>query len=57
MNTPLLRCSFCNNDQEHVKHLIAGPDVFICDECIAIAAKIVEDARDKVLERAMMELL
>jgi hypothetical protein len=30
-----LRCSFCNKDQHDVRKLIAGPTVFICDECIA----------------------
>jgi ATP-dependent Clp protease ATP-binding subunit ClpX len=30
----ILRCSFCNKDQNDVRKLIAGPTVFICDECV-----------------------
>ena len=33
-----LRCSFCNKTQDQVRKLIAGPNVFICDECIDICA-------------------
>ena len=29
-----LKCSFCGKTQDQVKKLIAGPDVFICDECV-----------------------
>ena len=32
-----LRCSFCNKSQQDIRKLIAGPRVFICDECVAIA--------------------
>src|SRR6476661_1174477 len=32
----ILRCSFCNKDQNDVRKLIAGPTVFICDECVAV---------------------
>ena len=39
MNT--LRCSFCNKTQEDVKKLIAGPNVFICDECVATCQEII----------------
>lgn len=31
----LLYCSFCGKDQKHVKKLIAGPGVFVCDECVS----------------------
>jgi ATP-dependent protease Clp ATPase subunit len=30
----LVSCSFCGNDQRHVKKLIAGPDAWICDRCV-----------------------
>jgi len=36
----LLFCSFCGKDSDTVKALIAGPTVFICDECVAICNKI-----------------
>ena len=39
----LLRCSFCNKEQTDVKKLIAGPTVFICDECVAVCNDILAD--------------
>lgn len=36
-------CSFCGKNQEEVEKLIAGPDVFICDECIELCNEIVQD--------------
>jgi len=42
--TPLL-CSFCGKSQEIVKKLVAGPDVYICDECIELCNEIlIEEA-------------
>ena len=42
-----LRCSFCGKSQDQVKKLIAGPDVFICDECIKCGLDIIkEDEKD-----------
>jgi len=38
--TAVLRCSFCNKDQNDVRKLIAGPDVFICDECVEVCCEI-----------------
>ncbi len=42
-NGPDCVCSFCGKDQEEVGKLIAGPDVFICDECIELCNEIVHD--------------
>ncbi len=42
-NGPHCVCSFCGKDQEEVGKLIAGPDVFICDECIELCNEIVHD--------------
>ena len=42
-NGPDCICSFCGKDQEEVGKLIAGPDVFICDECIELCNEIVHD--------------
>ena len=39
----VLRCSFCNKDQSDVRKLIAGPTVFICDECVEVCNDIVAD--------------
>lgn len=37
----LFRCSFCNKSQKEVRKLIAGPSVYICDECVGICLPIV----------------
>ena len=39
----LLKCSFCGKSQKQVKKLIAGPGVYICDECIDLCNEIIED--------------
>jgi hypothetical protein len=39
----MLVCSFCGKDQDHVRKLIAGPTVFICDECIDLCNDIIEE--------------
>ncbi len=38
-----LRCSFCSKEQADVRKLIAGPSVFICDECVAVCNDIIAD--------------
>src|SRR5499427_769364 len=38
-----LRCSFCGKSQHEVRKLIAGPTVFICDECVALSKDILRD--------------
>ena len=49
----VLRCSFCNKSQRDVKKLIAGPTVYICDECVDICLDII--AEDRVLDQAKPE--
>ena len=39
----LLKCSFCGKSQKQVKKLIAGPSVYICDECIELCNEIIEE--------------
>jgi len=39
----ILKCSFCNKDQNDVQKLIAGPTVFICDECVEVCNDIISD--------------
>ena len=39
-------CSFCGNSQHKVKKLIAGPTVFICDECTDLCVSIIKDAKE-----------
>nr|MBF0221407.1 ATP-dependent Clp protease ATP-binding subunit ClpX [Desulfobulbaceae bacterium] len=51
-------CSFCGKSQDDVKKLIAGPTVYICDECIALCNEIVLEDRDqKEVARAEEKLL
>ena len=38
-----VKCSFCGKTQENVKRIVAGPGVYICDECISICKNIIED--------------
>ena len=42
-NTRSVKCSFCGKSQENVKKIIAGPEVYICDECINVCQEIIED--------------
>lgn len=42
-----LRCSFCGKSQKEVKKLIAGPGVYICDECIDLCNDIISEERDR----------
>ncbi len=44
----VLRCSFCNKNQHDVRKLIAGPNVFICDECVELCVDLI--AQDVNLE-------
>ena len=44
----LLYCSFCGKSQHEVKKLIAGPSVFICDECIDLCNDIIRDEASSV---------
>ena len=46
-----LSCSFCSKNQSEVRKLVAGPNVYICDECIEICADIiVEERGDELIE-------
>src|SRR5690606_29826647 len=42
-----LQCSFCGKSQREVKKLIAGPTVYICDECIALCNDIIAEEVDR----------
>lgn len=42
-----LRCSFCGKSQREVKKLIAGPGVYICDECIDLCNDIIDEERER----------
>ncbi len=45
-----LKCSFCGKPQNQVKRLIAGPNVFICNECIELCQEIIEEEFEEYLE-------
>ena len=45
-----LKCSFCGKNQEQVKRLIAGPGVYICDECIDLCSEIIADEFEERIE-------
>lgn len=40
----VLHCSFCGKSQKQVKKIIAGPGVFICDECVMLCTEIITEA-------------
>ena len=44
----LLSCSFCGKSQERVAKLIAGPGVYICDECVHLCDEILAGEQDKL---------
>ncbi|MEI6405684.1 MAG: ATP-dependent Clp protease ATP-binding subunit ClpX [Actinomycetes bacterium] len=52
----LLKCSFCGKSQKQVKKLIAGPGVYICDECIDLCNEIIEEERGESVNLGWDEL-
>nr|WP_216645376.1 ATP-dependent Clp protease ATP-binding subunit ClpX [Isoptericola halotolerans] len=52
----MLKCSFCGKSQKQVKKLIAGPGVYICDECIDLCNEIIEEELGEATEVGMTEL-
>ncbi len=52
----LLKCSFCGKSQKQVKKLIAGPGVYICDECIDLCNEIIEEELSETSELKLDEL-
>ena len=46
MEEKKLRCSFCGKTQDQVRRLIAGPGVYICDECVTLCREILEEEED-----------
>jgi ATP-dependent protease Clp ATPase subunit len=46
----MLHCSFCRKSEDQVAQLVAGPNVYICDECVAIAARLMQE-RPNFLKR------
>lgn len=52
----ILYCSFCGKSQHEVRKLIAGPSVFICDECVGLCNDIIREELDEKAAGARMEL-
>jgi ATP-dependent Clp protease ATP-binding subunit ClpX len=52
----LLKCSFCGKSQKQVKKLIAGPGVYICDECIDLCNEIIEEELAQTTEVKLDDL-
>ncbi len=52
----LVKCSFCGKSQKQVKKLIAGPGVYICDECIDLCNEIIEEELAETTELKLEEL-
>jgi len=55
-NGKLLYCSFCGKSQHEVRKLIAGPSVYICDECVDLCNEIIREELDEVTEQAESSL-
>ncbi|SDZ08291.1 ATP-dependent Clp protease ATP-binding subunit ClpX [Proteiniborus ethanoligenes] len=51
-----LKCSFCGKSQEQVRRLVAGPNVYICDECIELCQEIIDEEFEDNFELDMKEL-
>lgn len=56
VNEKQIKCSFCGKSQEQVRRLIAGPDIYICDECIELCHNIVDEDVDLFEEYDFTEL-
>ena len=52
----ILYCSFCGKSQHEVKKLIAGPGVYICDECIDLCNEIIDEELSQPSELGFDEL-
>ncbi len=51
-----LKCSFCGKNQEQVRKLVAGPGVYICDECIELCNEIIEEEIGEDLDFNLVDL-
>lgn len=54
--TIVLHCSFCKKSQHEVKKLVAGPSVYVCDECIKLCNKIIEEDKAQKLPPEIIKL-
>lgn len=52
-----VKCSFCGKSQEQVKKIIAGPDVFICNECVDLCKEIIDEEFSSMTMDEMIDVL
>ena len=52
----ILKCTFCSKSQKQVRKLIAGPGVYICDECIELCNEIIEEELGQSVEEALEDI-
>lgn len=52
-----LRCSFCGKTQDQVRRLIAGPNVYICDECVELCMEIIKEELNETFDVEMTGIL
>jgi ATP-dependent Clp protease ATP-binding subunit ClpX len=55
-NQKQLKCSFCGKSQDQVKRLVAGPGVYICDECIELCQEIIDEEFEEDADVELSEL-
>ena len=56
LNNKTVKCSFCGKTHDQVRRIVAGPGVYICDECVLLCQEIVADDVDMISERGAMTL-
>ncbi len=56
MDKTPIKCSFCGKTQSQVKKLVAGPGVYICDECVELCSEIVDESFSDIPEEEPFEL-
>ena len=53
----LIRCSFCGKSQDHVRKIVAGPNVYICDECVSLCHDIILEEFGSEVDVDLSEIL
>jgi ATP-dependent Clp protease ATP-binding subunit ClpX len=56
-STDVMKCSFCGKTQKHVQQLIAGPGVYICDECVELCNEIIDERIAEAAQGANVDVV
>jgi ATP-dependent Clp protease ATP-binding subunit ClpX len=56
-STDVMKCSFCGKTQKHVQQLIAGPGVYICDECVELCNEIIDERLAEAAQGAEVDVV